>query len=126
MAAIEPQARSHAAAKPNTWRTALYIFLLTGFIAAGAFIIAFDVFAPNESTVALEVGGVAPRDILAPRSLRYDSDVLTQARRDAEDAAVRPIYDPPDHNLMRAQVHVARCIRDLIRNARSEYFATSS
>jgi len=124
MAAIEPQARSHAAAKPNTWRTALYIFLLTGFIAAGAFIIAFDVFAPNESTVALEVGGVAPRDILAPRSLRYDSDVLTQARRDAEAAAVRPIYDPPDLNIMREQVQLARDILDFIENVRYDDFAT--
>src|SRR5690606_31673952 len=62
--------------------------------------------------------------ILAPRSLKYDSDVLTHARRDAEAAAVRPIYDPPDLNVMREQVQLARDILDFIENVRYDDFAT--
>lgn len=124
MAAIDPQLGNNAADTHPTWRSALYILLLGGFVVIGALIIAYDVLTPNETKVALEVGGVAPRDILAPRSLKYDSDVLTQARRDAEAAAVRPIYDPPDLNIMREQVQLARDILDYIENVRYDDFAT--
>lgn len=124
MAATASQRHNHTDGAHSTWRSALYIVLLGGFVVAGASIIAYDVLTPNETKVALEVGEVAPRDILAPRSLKYDSDVLTQARRDAEAAAVRPIYDPPDLNIMREQVQLARDILDFIENVRYDDFAT--
>ncbi|NLE51814.1 MAG: HDIG domain-containing protein [Chloroflexi bacterium] len=124
MAAIDSHPRNNTADGHTLWRSALYVLLLGGFIVAGAVIIAYDVLTPNETKVALEVGGVAPRDILAPRSLKYDSDVLTHARRDAEAAAVRPIYDPPDLNVMREQVQLARDILDFIENVRYDDFAT--
>ena len=124
MAAIDPQLHNHTAGDHSTWRAAAYVVLLGGFIIVGALIISYDVLTPNETKVALEVGEVAPRDILAPRSLKYDSDVLTQARRDAEAAAVRPIYDPPDLNIMREQVQLARDVLDFIENVRYDDFAT--
>lgn len=106
------------------WHTGLYIVLLAGFIGAGGVIVAYDALTPDEGLVALEAGEVAPRDVLAPRSLKYDSDVLTQARRDAEMAAARPIYDPPDLNITREQVQLTREILDFIENVRYDDFAT--
>lgn len=124
MAATELLPSNRRASGRAVWRTGLYILLLAGFIGVGGVIIAYDALTPDEALVALEVGEVAPRDVLAPRSLKYDSDVLTQARRDAEMAAVRPIYDPPDMNVTREQVQFTRELLDFIENVRYDDFAT--
>jgi len=124
MAAIDRQLRDRQPDANTFWRSALYVLLLVGFVVVGALIIAYDALSPNEAKVALEVGEVAPRDILAPRSLKYDSAVLTRALRDAARTAVRPVYDPPDQTVTREQVQLARGILDFIENVRYDDFAT--
>lgn len=124
MASNEANRRTRPAQRRGALRTGLNVILLAGFVGIGALIIAYDALTPNEAKVALEVGDVAPRDILAPRSLKYDSEVLTQARREAAIAAVRPIYDPPDLNVTREQLQLAREILDYIENVRYDDFAT--
>lgn len=104
--------------------TAVYAVLLGAFVVGGASIIAYDVLIPSNAKVALEEGDVAPQDILAPRSLQYASDVLTEAKRDAEVAAVRPVYDPPDPGVEAEQSQLARQILDYIENVRYDAFAT--
>jgi putative nucleotidyltransferase with HDIG domain len=104
--------------------TAVYAVLLGAFVVGGASIIAYDVLIPSNAKVALEEGDVAPQDILAPRSLQYSSDVLTEAKRDAEVAAVRPVYDPPDPGVEAEQSQLARQILDYIENIRYDAFAT--
>ncbi len=105
-------------------QTAVYAVLLGAFVVGGASIIAYDVLIPSNAKVALEEGDVAPQDILAPRSLQYASDVLTEAKRDAEVAAVRPVYDPPDPGVEAEQSQLARQILDYIENVRYDAFAT--
>jgi hypothetical protein len=98
--------------------------LISAFVLIGAFIMASDALLPSNSKVALEEGQVAPRDMLAPRSLKYESEVLTLAKKDAAVAAVRPIYDPPDPAVENEQSQLARQILDFIENAQYDDFAT--
>jgi len=104
--------------------TAVYAVLLGAFVIGGASIIAYDVLIPSNARVALEEGDVASQDILAPRSLQYASDILTEAKRDAEVAAVRPVYDPPDPGVEAQQSQIARQVLDYIENVRYDAFAT--
>ncbi len=107
-----------------TLRKSVYALGLLAFVLSGTLIIAADVLFPSGVKVALEVGDVSPHDILAPRSLKYESDVLWQAKREAEIAAVRPIYDPPDPSVRNEQLQRARAILDFIENVRYDDFAT--
>ncbi len=100
------------------------IVLLVAFVLGGAFIIASDVLIPSSSKVTLEEGDVAPKDVLAPRSLKYESDALTQAKKDAAVAAVRPVYDPPDPSVGSEQLQRARRILDYVENVRYDDFAS--
>lgn len=104
--------------------TGACVALVFAFVLGGAGIIAWDVLVPSNSKVALQEGQVAPRDLLAPRSLKYESEVLSQAKRDAEVAAVRPVYDPPDPSVGSEQAQRARQILDYIENVRYDDFAT--
>ena len=105
-------------------RNGAYVVLLVAFILSGTAIIAYEVLVPPKSQVALVEGQAAPSDILAPRSLKYESDVLTQAKRDAAVAAVRPVYDPPDPAVLNEQLQLARQILDYVENVRYDDFAT--
>lgn len=108
----------------RTLRKSVYVLLLAAFVLSGSVIIASDTLFPSGAKVALEVGDVSPHDILAPRSLKYESEVLSQAKRDAEVAAVRPTYDPPDPSVRSEQLQRARQILDFIENVRYDDFAT--
>ncbi len=52
----------------------------------------------------LRVGDVAPRNMQAPRDLRYESEVGTQAAQQAAAQAVLPVYTPPDPAIARKQI----------------------
>jgi putative nucleotidyltransferase with HDIG domain len=65
-----------------------------GIVLALALVVAFIVatnFLPNQVTV--KVGGVAPRDILAPRATHYESTVKTEEARAAAAARVPDQFD---------------------------------
>lgn len=103
---------------------ALFALLIALFVLIGALIVAYDSLFPSHGKVALVEGEVAPRDVLAPRGIKYESPVLTKAKEDAAVAAVRPIYDPPDLNITNEQLALARQILDYIENVRYDDFAT--
>lgn len=107
-----------------TLRQSVYALFVVTFVLVGSVILASEALFPSDAAVALEVGEVAPHDILAPRSLKYESQVLTEAKRNAAIAAVRPIYDPPDPSVKNEQVQRARQILDFIENIRYDDFAT--
>jgi putative nucleotidyltransferase with HDIG domain len=104
--------------------TGVYVVLLASFVLGGALVTAYDAIIPSRTKVALKEGQVAPRDVLAPRSLKYESEVLTQVKRDAAIASVRPVYDPPDPSIASGQLRLARQILDYIENVRYDDFAT--
>lgn len=68
----------------------------------------------------LNVGAVAPRDIRAPRQLTFVSEVETNRQRDLAQAAVAPIYTPPDAQIARRQLAAARDALDKISQIRAD------
>ncbi|NDJ76157.1 MAG: HDIG domain-containing protein [Chloroflexi bacterium] len=105
-------------------RVSVYVLLLLIFVLTGGIIVAYDALIPSSSKLALTEGQAAPRDVLAPRSLQFESDVLLREKQEEEIGAVRPIYDPPDTSIAREQSHLARQILDYIENVRFDDFAT--
>jgi cyclic-di-AMP phosphodiesterase PgpH len=92
------------------------------FVAASTAIVAYNALAPSEG-VALAAGQVAPADILAPRSITYESEALTRLSRQAAADAIRDVYDPPNPGVLRQQVQLARHILDYIDNVRHDSYA---
>ncbi len=95
------------------------------FIASASVIVAYSALAPSDG-VTLAVGQVAPADIRAPRSLTYESEVLTKLARQAASDVVRDVYDPPNPGVLRQQVQIARLVLDFIDNIRHDSYATRS
>src|SRR5690606_12722292 len=84
-----------------------------------------DSLLPGRNPVAtLQVGDVAETDILAPMSITYVSDVLTEERRQAAIASVSPVYAPPDPNVARQQIQLLQQIIDFIDNVRRDPYGT--
>ncbi len=77
-----------------------------------------------ERALVLQAGDVAPRDVLAPYALRFESEVLTQQRREAAAASVAPVYAPPDPAIARRQMERLRTALDFVTQVRADPFAT--
>lgn len=81
-------------------------------------------FPPADTIEHLQVGDVAPRDILAPRRITYVSEVETEAARARAEAAVAEIYDLPDASIARRQIARARQILDYFDSVRADAYAS--
>ncbi len=92
------------------------------FVVSASVIVAYGALAPSGG-VMLAAGQVAPSDILAPRSITYESDVLTRLSRQAASDAIRDVYDPPNPSVLRQQVQLGRHILDYIDNIRHDTYA---
>ncbi len=98
------------------------VILGIAFVATASAIIAYPALTPS-SDLSLSVGQVAPTDILAPRSITYDSDVLTRLSRQAASDAIRDVYDPPNPSVSRQQIQLAQHVLDYINNVRHDAYA---
>lgn len=95
------------------------------FIAVATIVVSFDNIASGRSNIAaLQVGDIAPQDIRAPFDWRYESQVLTDRRRQAAMDSTAPVFDPPDPAIARQQVALARQILDYMDNVRRDPFGT--
>ena len=80
---------------------------------------------PTSTTfIPLSLGDVASEDILAPRALSYQSEVLTDLRQQEAANAVPPQYSPPDANIAREQVNELRDVLNFISTVRADTYAT--
>ena len=78
----------------------------------------------SQSSFPMESGDVATQDILAPYSLTFESEVLTeQARQDAANG-VGPIYLPTDPSIGRRQVERLRTILYYLTTIRQDNYAS--
>jgi len=75
---------------------------------------------PVSSGLSLEVGDISPRDIVAPRGITYMSEVLTERARQAAEAEVGVVYDPPNSSVARQQVSLAHQVLDRIASIRDD------
>lgn len=95
------------------------------FVMLATIIVASEALLPGGDVSSLRVGSIAPSNILAPRSVTYESEVLTeQLRREAANN-VALMFDPPDPNVSRTQSQLAQQILDFIKNVRRDPFATT-
>jgi putative nucleotidyltransferase with HDIG domain len=75
-------------------------------------------------TVPLVLGDVSSQDILAPESHAYESEILTEQKREEAAAAVSPQYNPPDTSIARNQVGQLRDALNYIHAVRSDEYAS--
>lgn len=81
-------------------------------------------FSIRPYTFLLETGDVAPQDILAPRNLSYQSELLlADAQQSAQDS-ISAIYLPADPLITRGQIDVLTAMLDYIENIRMDEFSS--
>lgn len=113
-------------ARPDAGRLGRQLFLwgsIAVFIAASALIISLPINS-GAGAVQLIEGDLAPRDILAPQSLTYPSEVLTAQARQRAGEAVADVYDPSDPRVARQQLVLLRDILEFINTVRADSLAT--
>ena len=76
------------------------LLILTGILAFFALILP-ETF--SESAFPMSIGEASSQDILAPYSLTFESDVLTEQARQAAADSITPIYLPTDPSIGRHQ-----------------------
>ncbi len=97
-----------------------FLFITCLFI----FAVLINPFALRPTTYPLQVGDVATQDILAPKSLNFPSQILTdQARKQAEDS-VQPIYLDVDPGIARHQIELLRSSLYYISVVRYDIYST--
>jgi hypothetical protein len=73
----------------------------------------------------LEPGDVAPRDMQAPRTMQYVSEVRTAQARDEAEKAVLPVYTAPDPAIARKQIDELSSVLQAISAARADTTSTT-
>lgn len=113
-----------------TKRTIRVVHLLGIIVAAvifsvfTTFILASKIAFVDRSLVGLQVGAVAPRNIFAPRSAEFVSEVLTALERERAIANTPDVYDSPDGGVVRTQAEFTRLILDYIQNIKRDPYGT--
>lgn len=101
--------------------------LLVGSLTASVGILMVGLFSwqvPFGSQVQLSAGQVAPFDVVAPRQITYESQVLTERARERAAQGVPDQYDTPDGRVRRQQVERAQDVAEFIGIVRADEYAT--
>ena len=123
---MPPSSRSAKSKKPVSpsmrWlrnvRPVLFGILL---VAILTFILLFDFLSAGR--LDLQLGDEAPEEILAPQSVTYISEVLTERARQEAIASGRDVYHSPDMRVSRSQVSRSRLILDFGETVRADTLA---
>ncbi|MFW5709263.1 MAG: HD family phosphohydrolase [Chloroflexota bacterium] len=95
------------------------------FLILSTVIVGFEqIFSSQVDLQNLQVNRIAPRNIYAPETITYVSEVLTQQKIEQAAAVVRPIFDAPDPLVARQQTELARQVLDFINNIRRDPYGT--
>ncbi len=73
---------------------------------------------------SLQAGQVAPEDVLAPASITYESEVLTEQRRDTAERSVPPVYTRADTRVARQQLERLRAALAYISSVRGDAYGS--
>lgn len=82
-------------------------------------------FFTNQIDSQISAGEVASREITAPRSLTYTSEVLTEAQKEAASDSVAAIYSPPDTSIARNQLEDLRATLAYISSVRGDTYGSN-
>jgi hypothetical protein len=96
------------------------ILILTAILAFFALILP-ETF--SEASYPMEVGDVSAQDILAPYSLTFESEILTEQARQVAEEGVVPIYLPTDPSIGRRQIEALRTVLYYINTVRQDGYA---
>jgi len=108
------------ASQPPRWsRAQRWLLALLALLAA----MGVMWFSTAEDSLILHAGEVAPRDVLAPYSHAFQSEVLTEKKREAAAQAVPRVYAPPDASLGRQQLERLRAALTFITAVRNDPYA---
>ncbi len=81
-------------------------------------------YGPGASAVGLTIDDVAQQDVQAPYALAYTSELLTERARQAAEAAVPDVYDPPDSRIARQLFERLRATLQYIDTVRADSLAS--
>jgi putative nucleotidyltransferase with HDIG domain len=95
---------------------ALFIFTLAGLLIP---------FLTSQIDSEFNAGQVASREIVAPRSLTYTSEILTEIQRESAAESIPAIYSPPDTSIARHQLERLRATLAFITSIRDDEFASN-
>ena len=99
-------------------RRAVFALLWVVLVAGSAALAAAPRTLP--AVLNVEVGAPAPQDVLAPRSVSFESASLTEQARDRAAAAVADVYDPPNSRIARQQILLLRDVIGQIDDLRAD------
>ena len=94
---------------------AIFVFILVGLMIP---------FITTQIDSQLSSGEVASREITAPRSLTYTSEILTDAQKESAANSIAAIYSPPDTSIARNQLESLRGTLAFINSVREDSFAS--
>jgi len=77
-------------------------------------------------TPALEAGQVAAQNYRATRAMNFESQVLTEQRKDSAAQSVLPIYTSPNTSIARKQLEQLRSSLAYITSVRADAYATTA
>lgn len=102
----------------------IYLAVLTC-ISGGVILLALIIpFFTPFTQEHLQVGSVAPQDILAPHSLIYVSEILTADQRRQAAANTPPVYSQPDTSIARSQLEHLNAALAFMSSVRSDGYAS--
>jgi len=99
----------------------IVILVISGVIAFFALVLPESF---SQSSFPMEIGDASSQDILAPYSLTYESEVLTEQARQEAASSVAPIYLPTDPSVGRRQIEELRTVLYYITTVRQDGYAT--
>lgn len=108
----------------NLLNQGVYGLLLLIIVAALSAALLLLPLPTNTTFIPLSLGDVAAEDILAPRALSYQSEVLTELRQEEAANAIPPQYTPLDASIARQQVNQLRDVLSFITTVRADTYGT--
>ncbi|MCP5097956.1 MAG: HDIG domain-containing protein [Chloroflexi bacterium] len=98
-------------------------FFAVGLTASLTLILSFNLVTPSD--VSVTVGERVTNEILAPRTISYTSDVLTEGAKDLAAQNIPDVYTQIDPEIGRGQLNLAQSIFSFIDVVRSDTQATN-
>ncbi len=99
-----------------------FILIAVGLVSYAALVLPLSLRPP---ALPLEAGDVAPRDMQAPRTIEYVSEVRTEEARQAAEKSVLPVYTATDPAIARKQIDQLNALLQNITMLRSDTTSTT-
>ncbi len=99
-----------------------FILIAVSLVSYAALVLPLSLRPP---ALPLEAGDVAPRDMQAPRTIEYVSEVRTEEARQAAEKSVLPVYTATDPAIARKQIDRLNALLQNITMLRSDTTSTT-